>query len=208
MGKIKELLVGFEDEALVEEVKKELAAGTDPQAILTECQEGMVEIGNLFSAGEMFVSDLMRSAVMFKAVGEEVLPHIQKSGAGASLGKVVLGTVKDDIHDIGKDIVHSMLAAAGFEVIDVGVDAAPEVFIKALQDSGAKVLGLSCLLASCYGSILATVEAVKAAGLRDSVKIIIGGGPIDENVVAYSGADTMGADAQATVNFCKEVYGA
>ena len=207
MSKIKDLLVGFEDEALVEEVKKELAAGTAPQDILTECQEGMVEIGNLFSAGEMFVSDLMMAAVMFKAVGDEVLPHIQGEG-GKTIGKFVLGTVKDDIHDIGKDIVNSMMTAAGFEVIDLGVDVAPETFVQALKDSGAKVLGLSCLLASCYGSIKDTVDAVKAAGLRDDVKIIIGGGPIDENVVKYSGADAMGADAQATVNFCKEVYSA
>ena len=206
MSKIKDLLVGFEDEALVEEVKKELAAGTAPQDILTECQEGMVEIGNLFSAGEMFVSDLMMAAVMFKAVGDEVLPHIQGEG-GKTIGKFVLGTVKDDIHDIGKDIVNSMMTAAGFEVIDLGVDVPPETFVQALRDSGAKVLGLSCLLASCYGSIKDTVDAVKAAGLRDDVKIIIGGGPIDENVVTYSGADAYGRDAQDTVNFCKEVLG-
>jgi len=124
------------------------------------------------------------------------------------LGKVVMGTVQDDIHDIGKDIVCSMLEASGFEVIDVGVDTPPETFVKALVDNDCRVLGLSCLLASCYGSIKATVEAVKDAGLRDKVKIIIGGGPIDQTVVDYSGADAYGVAAQDTVNYCKEVLGA
>ncbi|MGE4353586.1 MAG: B12-binding domain-containing protein [Oscillospiraceae bacterium] len=204
MSKIKDLLVNFDDEALLKEVQQELDGGTDPAAIIDECQDAMVEIGNLFSAGEMFVSDLMMAGAMFKSVSELVLPHLKKN-EGKSAGKVVLGTVKDDIHDIGKDIVHNMLTAGGFEVIDLGVDVPPEAFVSALKESGAKVLALSCLLASCYSSILETVQAVEAAGLRDSVKIIIGGGPIDQNVVVYSGADTMGGPAQDTVNYCREV---
>ncbi|MGE4353588.1 MAG: B12-binding domain-containing protein [Oscillospiraceae bacterium] len=204
MSKIKDLLVSFDDEALLKEVQQELDGGTDPAAIIDECQDAMVEIGNLFSAGKMFVSDLMMAGAMFKSVSELVLPHLKK-GETTSAGKVVLGTVKDDIHDIGKDIVHNMLTAGGFEVIDLGVDVPPESFVSALKESGAKVLALSCLLASCYSSILKTVQAVEAAGLRDSVKIIIGGGPIDQNVVAYSGADAMGGPAQDTVNYCREV---
>ncbi len=204
MSKIKDFLVSLDDEALLEEVKKQLEEGAAPAGIIDECQAAMVEIGNLFSDGEMFVSDLMMAGAMFKSVNELVIP-LMAAEAGKSAGKVVLGTVKDDIHDIGKDIVHNMLTAGGFEVIDLGVDVQPEDFIAALKEHDAKVLALSCLLASCYASILATVRAVEAAGLRDKVKIIIGGGPIDQTVVAYSGADAMGGPAQETVNYCREV---
>ena len=207
MAEIKELMVQLEDEALLEEVKKQLESGVSPTEIINACQDGMGEIGNLFSQGEMFVSDLMMAGVICKDVTDLVRPYIKKDDVGSSLGKVVIGTVKDDIHDIGKDIVCNMLEAAGFEVIDLGVDVDPETFVNAVKENNCKVVGLSCLLASCYGSIKKTVEAFTAAGLRDDLKIIVGGGPIDEHVVAYAGADAYGASAQDTVTYCKEVLG-
>jgi len=208
MGKIKELLVELNEEQLIDLVEKELNQGVSPEEILEECQKGMNEIGDLFSKGEMFVSDLMMSGNLFKQVsGELIMPHLGANTSLGDSGKVVLGTVKDDIHDIGKDIVHTVLSAAGFEVIDLGVDVPEEEFVKAVKRHDAKVVGLSCLLASCYQSILNTVEAFKAAGIRDDIKIIIGGGPVDEHVVTYSGADAYGATAQDTVNYCKEVLG-
>jgi methanogenic corrinoid protein MtbC1 len=152
----------------------------------------------------MFVSDLMMAGELFKAINALTMPLLKNADV-PSMGKVVLGTVKEDIHDIGKDIVHNMLAANGIEVIDLGVDVSPEQFVAALKEHNAKVLALSCLLVSCYGSILKTVEAVKAAGLRDKVKIIIGGGPVDDHVVNYSGADAVGFAAQDAVNYCREV---
>ena len=203
MSKIKELLIGFEEDALIAEAKKELDGGTEPTAILAQCQDAMVEIGKQFDAGEMFVSDLMMAGALFKEISAIVVPLLKKSDAPSG-GKVVLGTVKEDIHDIGKDIVQNMLIASGFEVVDLGVDVPPETFVAALKEHNAKVLALSCLLASGFGSIRDTVEAVKAAGLRDKVKIIIGGGPVDEQVVAYSGADAMGITAQDAVNLCRE----
>ena len=204
MATIRELMAALDDEALLDEVQKELDAGTAPAEIITACQQGMTDIGELFSKGEMFVSDLMMAGAICKEVGETVKPYM-KGDSAAKLGKVVIGTVKDDIHDIGKDIVINMLEASGFEVVDMGVDVPAEDFVKALQaDHDIKVLGLSCLLASCYGSIKATVEAVRAAGL--DTKIIIGGGPIDQTVVDYSGADAMGGAAQETVDYCKGVY--
>jgi methylmalonyl-CoA mutase cobalamin-binding domain/chain len=204
MGKIKELLVSFDEEALMAEVKKALNQGTSPMDVLTECQDALVEVGKQFSAGEMFVSDLMMSGELFKGVSALTVPLLKK-GDMPTAGKVILGTVKDDIHDIGKDIVHNMLTVNGFEVIDLGVDVTPEQFVTALKEHNAKVLALSCLLVSCYGSILATIDAIKAAGLRDKVKIIIGGGPVDENVVKYSGADAVGFAAQDAVNYSREV---
>lgn len=206
MSKIKDLFVEFEDEDLIDEVEEALEDGVTPAEIIAQLQEAMVEIGDQFSDGELFVSDLMMAGAMFKEVSEAIEPYMNADGETENAGKVIMGTVKDDIHDIGKDIVCSMLTASGFEVIDLGVDVAPEKFVEAAKETGAKVVGLSCLLASCYGSILETVQAFDAAGMRDEVKIIIGGGPIDEHVVEYSGADAMGGGAQDTVDFCKKVY--
>jgi methylmalonyl-CoA mutase cobalamin-binding domain/chain len=206
MGQIKELLVELEDEQLTELVKKELEQGTRPEAILDECQEGLAEIGNRFSEGKMFVSDLMMAGSVFKDLSDLLMPHLGAGGPKESPGTVVLGTVKEDIHDLGKNIVASLLTASGFEVIDLGVDVAAEDFVKAVKEHNTKVVALSCLLVSCYDSIKATVEALKGAGLRDKVKVLIGGGPVDEHVVAYSGADAFGANAQAAVDYCKEAY--
>lgn len=205
MGRISELIAGFDDEALLAEAEAELAAGRPAEELVRECQEAMVDIGARFSAGELFVSDLMMAGAMVKELNALVLPRLAP-GAGDTGDPVVLGTVQNDIHDIGKDIVGSILSAGGFKVIDLGVDVAPEAFVAALQESGAKVLALSCLLVSCYDSIQATVQALAAAGLRDSVRVIIGGGPIDQTVVDYSGADAFGLAAQDAVDFCREVY--
>jgi methylmalonyl-CoA mutase cobalamin-binding domain/chain len=206
MGKIKELLVELEDEQLAALVKKELDQGTSPQLILDECQEGLTEIGARFSEGKMFVSDLMMAGSVFKDLSDIIMPRLSAGGPKESLGKVVLGTVKEDIHDLGKNIVASLLAASGFEVIDLGVDVPADEFVKAAKENDTKVVALSCLLVSCYDSIKATVEALKGAGLRDQVKVLIGGGPVDAHVVVYSGADAFGSSAQAAVDYCKGVY--
>lgn len=203
MATIKELMAALDDEELLDLVEKKLNEGVSPVEIISECQEGMTEVGNQFAAGEMFVSDLMMAGAICKEVSDLCKPYM-KGVTAAKIGKVIMGTVKDDIHDIGKDIVCNMLEASGFEVIDLGVDVPAAAFVDALKaNPDCKVLGLSCLLASCYGSIKATVDAVRTAGL--DTKIIIGGGPIDQSVVEYSGADAMGGAAQDTVNFCKGV---
>ncbi len=126
-------------------VQERLAAGTDPQAILTNCRDGMAEVGKRYEAGEYYVSELIMAGEMFKQANALLAPHFA-SGDGATKGKVVVGTVKGDIHDIGKDLVVGMLRAGGFEVIDLGVDVPVEKFIQAVKDSGAKVVGLSGLI--------------------------------------------------------------
>lgn len=204
MVKISELLANLEMDELMEAVQNELDKGTDPLEILKEGEAGMIKVGELFSAGEYFVSDLMMSGEMFKEVGEMLEPHLAGK-TGDILAKVVLGTVEGDIHDIGKDLVYIMLKSGGFDVIDVGVDVKPEVFVNALKESGAPILALSCLLTTAYDAISNTVKAVETAGLRGQVKIIIGGGPTDESVVRYTGADAVGDDAQSAVRLCKEL---
>lgn len=206
MGKIKDLLVQLDDEKVIDEVNSSLSGGMTPEDVLQECQDGMVAIGDEFSDGKMFVSDLMMAAAIFESISTIVLPLLKASQDGSSAGKVVIGTVQNDIHNIGKDIVANLLTANGFEVIDMGVDVAPETFIQAVKDNGAKVLAMSCLLVSCYDSILNTINALKDAGMREGVKVIIGGGPVDDHVVKYAGADAFGKDPQETIHFCEEVY--
>ncbi|AOT70993.1 cobalamin B12-binding domain-containing protein [Geosporobacter ferrireducens] len=199
-----QMIAKLEDENVMTEVKRQLEAGTDPVEIFGACQDGMVEVGKKFQAGEFFVSDLMMSGAIFKDVGDLIKPYL-KSTEESKAEKVVVGTVEGDIHDIGKDLVVAMLSAGNFDVIDVGVDVKPMVFVDALKESGAKVLGLSCLLTTCYDAVKETVAAVAAAGLRDQVKIMIGGGPVDQGVVEYTGADAYGKDAQDAVKLCKEL---
>ena len=126
----------------------------------------------------------------------------------SSVGKVVLGTVKGDIHDLGKDVVALMLRGAGFEVIDLGVDVAPEKFVEAIEESGATVVGMSVFLTMAYKAATATVDAIKAAGLRDKVSIIIGGGPVTDLVCEKTGSDFYGKDAVAGVNYALKVVNA
>lgn len=204
MSKIKELLVELEDEKILDEVKSELDKGASAEDILLECQEGMIAVGEEFNKKNLFVSDLMMAGAIFQSISEVILPLLKKDESEKKGIKVVVGTVKNDIHDIGKDIVSNMLTASGFDVIDLGVDVPPEDFVKALIDNDAKILAMSCLLVSCYDSILETVNELEKAGIRDKVKVIIGGGPVDEHVVEYTKADAFGQGPQDAIKFCEE----
>ena len=172
-------------------------AGSDPQAILASCRDGMALVGKRYEAGEYFVSELIMAGEMFKQTNALLAPHFA-AGIGSTKGKVVIGTVKGDIHDIGKDLVVGMLKAAGYEVFDLGVDVPKEKFVETARASGAKVVGLSGLLTISFDSMKETIVALKAAGLP--VKVMVGGGPLTEQVREYVGADALGADAQAAVN--------
>lgn len=167
----------------------------------------MIRVGELFSEQKYFISQLIYSAEILKQVMKKVDPLLAGvQTAGGSSGKVIIGTVKGDIHDIGKNIVITLLKGSGFEVIDLGVDVPTEKFVEAVKESGAKVLGLSALLNFTYPVMKEVVDAVNAAGLRDQVKIIVGGTPVNEQVREYSGADYYAMDAVAGVRICKEVY--
>jgi len=145
----------------------------------------------------------MMSGEIFTSISETLAPLL-KAGGGVAAGTVVFGTVKGDIHNIGKDIVVNMLKAANFDVIDLGVDVPPEAFVEALKQSGAQVLGLSGLLTLAFDSMKETIDLVRAAGLRESVKIMVGGGPVDANVCRIVGADNWSNDAQKAVRFAQE----
>ena len=206
MSKISEITSALADlnEELTAQLVKEALHDKVPAAdILEACQEGMNEVGARFERQDYFVSDLIMSGEIFKQIGVLLEPYLETGGA-ARLGKVVVGTVKGDIHDIGKDIVVTMLKAAGFEVIDLGVDVPSSQFVDALRKSGATVLGLSGLLTLAFDSMKDTITQVAAAGMRDQVKIMVGGGPVDGNVCKAVGADDWGANAQQAVRLVKQ----
>lgn len=198
------LAVSNLDEAVVmERVKTLLAEGADASAVLKACQDGMVDVGSRFEKGEYFISDLMMAGEIIKETGAIIKPAL-KGASGPTGGKVVIGTVKGDIHDIGKDIVISILEASNFAVTDLGVDVPPEKFVAALKETGATVLALSGLLTMAFDSMRDTVAAVDSAGLRNTVKVMVGGGPVDEKVCRYTGADGWGGDAQGALSLCRQ----
>ena len=206
MSKVEEItkaLADLDEERTLQLVGEALAEQVPADDILQACQEGMNQVGARFECQDYFVSDLIMSGEIFKQVGAILEPHL-KVGGGAHLGKVVVGTVKGDIHDIGKDIVVNMLKSAGFEVIDLGVDVPVARFVDALKESGATVLGLSGLLTLAFDSMKETIKAIAAAGMRDKVRIMVGGGPVDGNVCKAVGADDWGANAQQAVRLAKQ----
>jgi methanogenic corrinoid protein MtbC1 len=176
--------------------------GSSPADILGACKDAMDVIGKRFECGEAFIPELMLAGEMMTAITGVLKPRMAEDASVEKLGKIVLGTVQGDIHDIAKDIVGFMLDLNGFEVTDLGVDVAPEKFVETVKETGAKIVGLSGFLTLAFDPMKDTVGAIKAAGLND-VKVMIGGGQIDENIRQYTGADAYGRDAMAAVSIAK-----
>ena len=175
--------------------------GVSPADILGACKEAMDVIGKCFECGEAFIPELMLAGEMMTAITSVLKPRMAEDATGEKLGKIVMGTVQGDIHDIAKDIVCFMLDLNGFEVTDLGVDVAPEKFVETAKETGAKIVGLSGFLTLAFEPMKDTVAALKAAGL--DVKVMIGGGQVDENIRQYTGADAYGKDAMAAVAIAK-----
>jgi len=181
-----------------------LESGADPMGVLDACKEAMAVIGQRFGTGEYFLPELLMAGEMMQQIADIVKPKMRGSHETKRIGKVVMGTVQGDIHNIGKDIVIFMLDVNGFEVMDLGVDVPVETFVEKIREVQPDVVGLSGLLTLSFESMKKTVEAIDAVGLRSKVKIMIGGATIDENVLKYSGADALGPDAMAAVSLAKE----
>ena len=182
-------------------VKKKLENNEDPIKIMEEVREAMKIIGDKFSNKEYFLPELIMSGEILTQIFEALGPKLKEAQKGGkNKGKVLLGTVFGDIHDIGKDVVKFMLDANGFEVMDLGVDVPGDKFIQSLKEFQPKVLALSGFLTLAYDSMKEIIEKLKAAGLRDSVKIMIGGGTVDERIVKFVGADAYGESAVDAVN--------
>ena len=186
--------------------EKKLNQGKDPLEVLNLCREAMEYIGKQFEVGKYFLPELIMAGEMLQAISKMAEPYIKQDSEETAdpIGKVVIGSVKGDIHDIGKDIVIFLLDVNGFEVHDLGVNVSPEKFVEAIRKIQPHIVGMSALLTTVFDSFKNTVEAVTEAGLRNHVKIMIGGGTVTDGVREYSGADAYGEDAVAAVNLSKK----
>jgi len=194
-----------EDEAFAL-AKGMLDRGEDPARVLELCREAMDIVGKRFEKQEYFLPELVLAGEMLENIGAIAKPLIvEKSGAAAKkLGRVLVGTVHGDLHDIGKNIVTFMLDINGFEVKDIGIDVPVAKFVEEIREFKPAVVGLSGFLTLAFDSMKETVQAIEAAGLRDQMKIMIGGGQVDEAIRTYTGADAYGSNAVAAVTLCRE----
>lgn len=180
-------------------VDRMLAGGADPLAIIETCRGAMEAIGERFACGKAFIPELIMAGEIMTTIAARLKPHLEGAAPAEKRGTIVMGTVKGDIHDIGKQIVVTMLDVAGFEVIDLGVDVPPERFVEAAQAGRAQIIGLSCLLTQAFRSMQQTVASVAEAGLTGSVKVMIGGAPVTAAVCEHTGADGWGKNAVEAV---------
>ena len=205
MDNIVDAIVNLDEPAALELAEKLLESGTNPVQILEKCRAGMSIVGEKFEEGEFFLSEMIMAAEIFNQVMDLIRPHLTKIDSKA--GKIVIGTVEGDVHDIGKNIVIALLEAEGFEVIDLGVDVPADKFVEAIKEYQPDIVGMSSLLTVALESTKQTVDAIKEAGLRDKVKIIVGGGRIDPQAAEYIEPDAYTDNAANGVRLCKELVG-
>lgn len=188
------MIVDLDDDNIASVVQEKIDAGAVPQDILTALTLGMDEVGRRYETDEYFLSELVLAGETMKRAFEVLKPHLKADESG-DRKRIVAATVKGDNHDIGKNILLAMLLSSGFEIIDLGVDTSADEIVQAVKDSGAKVIALSALLTMTMNQISTVDEALREAGLRDNVKIIAGGAPLNLKIAKELGADDYGADA-------------
>ncbi len=184
-----------------------LAEGNDPQTLVNDYMiKAMKEIGRRFEANEVFVPELLIAARAMKGALELIRPLLVARGV-EGVGRVAIGTVKGDLHDIGKNLVAAMLEGGGFEVVDLGVDVPPERFIQAINEKKAGLVAMSALLTTTMGSMKTTLDALRSAGIRDNVKVIIGGAPVTQQYCDEIGADGYSGNANGAVGLARKLLG-
>ncbi|AKN31751.1 cobalamin-binding protein [Clostridium carboxidivorans P7] len=203
--KLVEAMADLDEDVVLEEVKALKAQATPALDIIASLQEGMEIVGDRFEKKEYFLSELIMSAEVFNEASE-IIGGMGETGKSKN-GVFVIGTIYDDIHDIGKNIVSTVMRSSGFEVIDLGVDIPTDKFIEAIKQYKPKVVGISCLLTTCFDNVKECIKAIGDAGLRESTKILVGGGPVNDAAGEYMGADIVGKNAQQTVKYCKKFVG-
>jgi len=188
-------------------VEAALAANIPAEKILKDgLIAAMAEVGRLFEANEYFVPEMLVSARAMQAGLSLLKPHLAEAGAQPA-GKFIIGTVKGDLHDIGKNLVAMMMEGAGFEVIDLGTDVSPEAFVRAVQEHKAQLMGMSALLTTTMPSMSTTIKALEEAGVRDKVKVMVGGAPVTDAFAKQIGADGFAPDASSAVRKAKALLG-
>ena len=190
---------------VLEQVKARVGKGEDPKAILMECRQAMEEVGKRFERCEYFLAELVYAAKILNDVMSILGPLLAKAVEAERLGKVIIATVRNDVHDIGKNLVAFMLRAAGFDVTDLGVNVSAEAICGAIRDSAPDIVALSCLLTTTLDSMEDTIRMISTEELRSKLKIIAGGLPMSPELAASMGADAYGADAYQAVVVCKRL---
>lgn len=204
---ISQAIINGDDKAAISEVKIALEKGALAGDILRQaCIPAMIEVGRLFESFEIFVPEMLISARAMQYALDVLRPHLVEGDLNAS-GKIVIGTVAGDLHDIGKNLVCIMFEGAGFEVIDLGTDVDPETFVKAVQKHHPNILGMSALLTTTMTSMGKTIQALKDAGLRDQVVVMIGGAPVTEQYASLIGADGYASDASSATRLARKLIG-
>ena len=204
VAELAEALVGMQKKRVAELAEALVKRGTDPMEILAASKGAMSEVGRLFEAEEYFIPELILAGSMLKNISDIVKPYLQGPGKEMQMrGRVIIGTVKGDIHDIGKDIVVTLLEANGYDVLDLGVDVPSARFVEAAKEFKPRVIGLSGFLTLAYDPMRKTIAALRAEDLGE-IKFMIGGGQIDDQVMHYTNADGWGLDAIAALNFCNQ----
>jgi len=208
-NKLINAIVEMQEEEAVDLARELLDGGAKPLDVMNDCRSAMEIVGKKFEEGEYFIPQLMMAGEILTQISELAKEKMAEDSAQETtyLGKVVLGTIEGDIHDIGKNIVTFILDINGFEVIDLGVNVSPAKFVEAVKEHQPQVMGMSCLLTVAFEPMKQTVEALQEAGLRDKVKVMIGGAAINEQVKNYTGADAWGKDAVEAVNLAKNWVG-
>jgi 5-methyltetrahydrofolate--homocysteine methyltransferase len=203
-GKLVQAIADMREEEALTLVNEMVEAGVEPMVILDAAREAMTVVGRRYEEGTYFLPELMLSGEMLNQITDILKPELAKLPEMKRHGKVLIGTVQGDIHDIGKNIVTFMLDANGFDVLDLGVDVSPQEFVEAIGDFRPQVIGLSGFLTLAFDAMKETVEAIESAGLRNGLKIMIGGGQVSEEIRKYAGADAYGNDAVAGVSLAQK----
>jgi 5-methyltetrahydrofolate--homocysteine methyltransferase len=208
LQKIYDGILNGENKEVPASVQQALDAGESPELILNDAMiSAMSKVGQLFEDGEYFVPEMLISARAMQAGLAVLKPHLVEANV-ASSGKIVAGTVKGDLHDIGKNLVCMMLEGAAFEIVDLGSDVSPERFVEAVRANGAQVVAMSALLTTTMTNMRGVIEALKEAGLRDKVKVMVGGAPVTQKFADEIGADGYASDASRAVVKAKELVAA
>jgi len=197
-------IIDLDENKAIKLAKERIERGEDPIKILDDIKIAVDEIGRKYEAKEYFIADLVMAGEILKEISEILKPALMGKTI-EKIGKIVIGTVEGDIHDIGKNIAITMLEGAGFEVIDLGVDVSSQKFVEAIKQHNPQIVGMSGLLTLAIESMKKTIDAIKKAELRNKVKIIIGGGRVDEYAKQYVGADDWSTSAAIGVIKCKKL---
>jgi len=204
LARLRDCVVNLDIDGVKRAAKEAIDAGITPyEAIMEGMAKGMEVVGQKYEAGEYFLAELIMAGETMKE-GLSVLEPYMKTGDMKHIGKVVIGTVEGDLHDIGKNVVITLLTASGFEVIDLGVDVPAEKFVEAVKQYKPDIVAMSALLTTTMVNMAKVIKALEQAGLRDKVKIIVGGAPLTEEYAKQIGADAYGRDAVEGVNICKK----